>query len=355
MQTERVEVTAGGSTVSDWQVVRVRAAMNEACRSFTLEFSGKDRSGAKRFPPFSELKISASGDPLFNGHVYVRKPHLSAKKATLHIAGRSKGAKAVDCSADHKTGRFEKKDPLAIAKELDEDGDVEWSSDIDLDKLDEYQIQPGASPFREVERLCREQGATLSGQPNGGIKITNASKAKKHAGGLYEGQTVIEWNCDHNCENRHKKTKVRGQKYDGHGKDNTQIEQTAPDDDVSLNRTRILVMDGDATKARAKKRAETLRDRAAGAAIRATALVVGWRDENGTLWTPGYLVWTESDFNDLAQDMLIEAVDYEQTPGQGDHGTTAHLHLVDPRAYGGKAGKGNKSGSMWGVDDSEAT
>ena len=65
-------------------------------------------------------------------------------------------------------------------------------------------------------------------------------------------------------------------------------------------------------------------------------------------------VWTESEFNDLAQDMLIEAVDYEQTPGSRDHGTTANLHLVDPRAHGGKAGKGNKSGSTWGVDDSEA-
>jgi prophage tail gpP-like protein len=76
--------------------------------------------------------------------------------------------------------------------------------------------------------------------------------------------------------------------------------------------------------------------------------VQGFRDDTGQLWTPGKLVWTESPFLDIAQDMLIEQVEYAQS----EAGSIATLSLTDPRAYGGHGagggkGKGNKSGSIW--------
>jgi len=51
------------------------------------------------------------------------------------------------------------------------------------------------------------------------------------------------------------------------------------------------------------------------------------------------------------QDMLIEDVHYSQDGG----GSTATLQLVDPQAYGGEKGKGNKSGSAWKQTNGGAT
>jgi hypothetical protein len=52
----------------------------------------------------------------------------------------------------------------------------------------------------------------------------------------------------------------------------------------------------------------------------------------------------------VAQDMLIEHVTYHQSEN-----TTCNLELVDPRAYGGKSGKGNKSDKSWNMDNSDAS
>ena len=77
---------------------------------------------------------------------------------------------------------------------------------------------------------------------------------------------------------------------------------------------------------------------------------IRFRDESGKIWEPGKLVWVESAFLDIAQDMLIERVSYQQDDG----GSIATISLTDPRSYGGEGGKGNKSGSTWSRDNSEA-
>lgn len=101
-----------------------------------------------------------------------------------------------------------------------------------------------------------------------------------------------------------------------------------------------------------KKHAEHRRNLEAGCGLTAIITTPGWRDETGALWMPGNKVWTSTPFLDISQDMLIEAADYLQDGT--DEGTRVVLNLVDPRAHGGQAGKVNKSGSDWDMDDSDA-
>lgn len=63
----------------------------------------------------------------------------------------------------------------------------------------------------------------------------------------------------------------------------------------------------------------------------------------------GKLIWTESPYLDVTQDMLIERVSYDQD----ESGSIATLSLVDPRAHGGKKGKGSKSGKSWNQSGDE--
>jgi prophage tail gpP-like protein len=355
MPSEIVSVEVGGTLYTAWEQITVEASVQEACRSFSLRAAAELGAAATHaiFKVFTPIKIRANGDVIFNGYVDHLRPYFDADSAYFTVGGRSKGQDAVDCSAVHKTGRFEKKTPLEIAQELDETK-IGFRSDTKLDKIPEFQLQPGETLFRAVERAGRDQGVTLSGEADGGIRITKAGEnSKRQAGGLIQGLNIKTGSADFDGSNRHSDVKARGQSYDGHGKDALEMEAKASDSGVDRKRTLVLVQDGNTDKTRLKKRAENRRDKAAGNGVKATIETQGWRDQAGTLWAPGNKVWVESVFLGLAQDMMIEQVHYRQEGGV-DTGTIAILSLVDPRAHGGKAGKSSGSRGEWNMDSSEA-
>ncbi len=121
-----------------------------------------------------------------------------------------------------------------------------------------------------------------------------------------------------------------GQRPFDHGEQNLEIEAEEEDSAVERYRPLIIVEDEDTTKDRSKKRAKNRRDRAAGNALKASIRVQGFRDDTGQLWEPGNLVWTESPFLDIAQDMLIEQVAafVAPDPGQLDFSIPDNSGLV---------------------------
>lgn len=350
---EEITIAVGGMRYTAFEWINVRAAFNEAARSFEFEVAAELGASATNaiFAEGTKVEIYANGDLLLTGYVDRRQPKLSATSATITVSGRSSSQDLIDGAAEHKTGRFENKTPDQIANELCSNyKGTGFYTDQMLEKLEQYQLTPGATVFREAEKMARAQGKTLTGTADGRIKITSAG-GERHAGGLIEGDNIEEGSADHNASNRHSKYTVRGQRPFDHGVAALEIEGVINDSTIDRHRPVIIVQDEDTTKDRAKKRAKTRRDRAAGNGTKAQITTPGFRDAGGAVWEPGKLVWTESPFLDLAQDMLIESVVWRQEDGKGSQST---LWLVDPRAYGGAGGKGNKSGSGWSMDDSEA-
>lgn len=353
MQSANVRVSVGGPFYTQWERIHVRASIKEAAREFNGCVAAELGSAtATIFKLFTPVVIYEGDDLLFTGYVDERAPSVRANpaKAGIEVGGRSKAQDAIDCSCVHETGSFENMTLLEIAKALDKFG-IGFTSDTQLDPIPYYQIQPGASLYREIERLCRDQGVTLAGQPDGSVKLTKAgANPPRQAQPLTEA--VMEHGSAHfRAQNRHSIIYVRGQSPTGNGADNLQIEATATDSTVPRYRPTVILPDGATDKTRAATRAANYRDQAAGEGIRARIATGGWRDSTGALWLPGNKVWTESDFLGLAQDMLIETVEYEKD----DHGSMTYLDLVDPRAHGGKSGKGSQSDGQWNMDSTAAT
>lgn len=349
MGVELIRVVVDGVAYTSWKSVSVRGAVKEAARSFSLTVAAEGGAAATawKFKAGTKLAIYANGDLLLKGYVDRFQPKLSPTSAEITISGRSKAGDAVDSSALHKTGRFEKKTLLDIAKEIDKQG-VGFTSTEALDKIPSFQLNQGETVFRAIERLARSQGLSLMGKPDGGIEITKAGK-ERHSGGLFEGVNILDGEADHNWSNRHSKYVVRGQRPTGTGADNLEIEATIKDAGVDRNRPVVIIQEDDTDKDRAKKHAKNRRDRAAGNGLKAGVTVQGFRDEGGTIWTPNRLVWVQSPFLNVEQDMLVEGVTYSQDSS----GSKTRIELVDPQAYGGKA-KGKKgSGKAWKTDDSE--
>lgn len=351
MGIEVVTINVGGMTYTAFKVATVRAAFNEAARSFNLEIAAELGASATNqiFKVGAKLTISANGDLLLTGFVDQKKPRITANEASITVSGRSNSGDLIDSSAKHETGQFENKDPLEIGNEVSKGIGAKWTTDQQLEKLEQYQVNPGESCFRCVEKMARQQGMTVTGEADGNAKITKAG-SKRHAGGLIEGHNILTGSADHNGSNRHSEYIVRGQRPFGHGVDNLEIEAIVRDKGVDRHRPVIIVQDEDTTKDKTKKRAKNRKNRAAGHALKARVETQGFRDDGGKLWEPGYLVWTESPFLDIAQDMLIESVTYMQS----EQGSIATLALTDPRSYDGKGGKGNASGGEWSMDESGA-
>lgn len=353
-QMEFVSVEVDGTRYTAFLRIQVRASFKEAARGFELSIAAEPGARATNaiFHAGAEIKVFAGSDLLLAGHVDQKRPHLGAREATMAITGRSKGADLVDSDVDHKTGFFESKDPREIGSELAKEYGAKFITDQKLTKIERHLVTPGESIFRAIEKMSRRQGMTLTGTPEGDIKITKPN-GERHAGALLEGGNILVGNSDHNWSNRHSKYSFKGQRAIGHGSRHLHMVASAKDGKVKRHRHKSAVHDDDGTIDDLKKSAKNRRDRAAGDALKATISVQGFRDEAGKLWTPGFMVWTESEYLEIAQDMLIEAVDYSQGP----EGTITLLSLTDPRAFGGKGaggGKGNKSGPEMDMDDSDA-
>jgi prophage tail gpP-like protein len=342
----RASSTSTSTAYTGFEEVTVRAAFNEAARAFSVTLAAELGASATNriFDTDTEVTITTTGELLLTGYIDSKNPHVDANDAWIEITGRSRSADLIDSSAMHDTGYFENQDPLQIGQAISQGIGAQFTTDQQLDKLDQYKIQQGETCFRCIEKMVRDQGMTITGTKDGNALITKAG-TKRQSGSLIEGVNIMVGDAHHNTANRHSKIIVRGQRPFGHGDENLSIEATETDSAVKRHRTHLIVQDNDTTQKRAKAR----KQRTAGNALKATIRVQGFHDGTGQLWEPGHLVWTESPFLDLAQDMLIESVEYKQT----NKGSTATIALVDPRAYGGagSVGSGNQSGDDWEFGD----
>lgn len=346
-QSPIVTVSAGGGLWTAWRRVMVRASFKDAARTFQIEAAAELGGAATAWT----FKAGTPVDVMFNGTLACRgyvdryQPKMAEHTtAEATISGRSKSQDFIDSSAVHDTNEFKNKDPQEIGQALDHFG-VGIQTDEQLKKVKIYRVAPGETAFRCVEKLCREQGVFPVGQADGSIKLTKGGKGRN--GALIEGQNIKAIEADHNWSGRHSDVTVRGQKPYGHGEDALQVEGIARDAEVGRYRPVIVFHDGDTDKDRAKKRAETRRDREAGNSLKANVTVQGFFDDGGALWEPGNLVFVDSDFADVHQDMAIETAEFSQDRKDG---SLTVLSLVDPRALGGKGGKGGSAGGAWGTD-----
>lgn len=358
---EIVTLTVDGQVMIGWQDVSLNRSQESAEISFNLGATNPSWSDeAKRLRHGSEVEIRTSaaggrarpgrGDLLCAGHItgYGAK---YAKTKQVTIEGKSKSADAVDCHpVKHKTGRFENKTLLDIAKELDEVR-CGFKTDQKLDTIAKVQRQPHDTIFQTLEREARRLGLMLSGQPDGSINITRAG-TKRHAGALILGQSPVEeMDVKIKCGEKYSHYVARGQRSKGVGKDNLRQEETERDGSVKRNRPLLIIPEGDWSKKELKKRLRWERLRRASFGTTISVKVATWRDEAGQLWEPGRLMAIVNEAEDIDGDYALQTANLRQ--GQQE-GTVAYLTFVDPKAAGGKDGTDKSDGVFdpgGGIDD----
>ncbi len=354
---ETVILSAGGVDLHPVEI-EWEASASEAARTFKATITPKDvtRAGITAFAADvaalgvvlaqgPACTLTASGTLVLDGWIERYNPTLSSTSPRIVVEGRSKSSLLVDSSAIHPTGEWRGSKPAAIVSELAQRHGVtltDRSKGSVARRL--FRLTLGESALSAAWRLARVDGHLMTGTADGGVTYYRGPLGR-HAGGLVEGANLCEGaEAVHDWSKRAKTQKVRGQKSRGAGKDDVEIDEEAKDGTVRRPVEVIIVASEDIDASAAARRARWRRDQAAGEGLRMIApATLGWRDAGGKLWEPGHLVWVESPYLGVAQDMAIEKVSARQS----DAGTTAHLELVDPRALGGDKGKGGKSGKEW--------
>jgi prophage tail gpP-like protein len=362
MSFELIEIVAEGMRYAGWKSVSVRAALNEAARSFDVEVSevgedwGTSPFATWRFPPNTPVEVLASGNLLVSGYVDDYSPSGDAMSHDIRIAGRGRGADFVDCSCVHPTGRFEEATVEEIAQGLDAFGvgirmEVEPGPPVPW-----FQVRQGSSPHSEMMRLLAQRQLTMKGAADGSIVITRAGE-KRHGGGLIQGENILSMSATLSARDRFSEYIVKGQSAVGtSAKRDLQVEARAIDPTVPRYRPKVLVDQADTDRTRAETRANWERKRASGHSAKADITVPGFRDRDGTLWEPGQLVFVLAGWLKIHAEMLIEAVEFSQDDRGG---TTSRLTLIDPRTYAeenasekkapAKTGAADESGDEWWI------
>ncbi len=349
MNEEYVTVLANGMVFDGFEQVRVTAAINEAVREFQIETT--ELPGEFKFPPGTAIEIRSNGDLLVKGYVNTYQTSGEAKSHQISIKGRGKGQDFVDSSAEHDTGNFEDKDAGEIAAALDRYG-IGIKSKIKLDRVPYWQLAPGETAFQTIERILRQEGATMMGEADGSISIVNASVAEPHFGMLIEGQNIKSWQVSLTDGSKHSNYIVKGQNRRGTGSAALRIREEARDGTVRRNRQRVILSETDTTSAKAKKRAQHEKERAAGKSIKASVQVQGFRDIHGKIYQPNKTIYVYSPIlMHLVREMLIERVEFSQ---HNRSGSLTQLTLVDPRAYKGKSA-GDRQRSKSAIEDEADT
>lgn len=343
-RSEKMTVVAAGKAYDGFSKISVRAGLDQAVRDFGFETTEVPfaRQPAFSFPPGTETQILAGDDLLIDGYVNSYRPEFDHKTHKVYVEGRSKGQDWVDSSAVHPTGSWQNMTPLQIAKEIGT-GNIAISAEVPLETEEDWALYQGESRFATLERMLRHQRATQMGMNNGDIKITNASVAQRHSGALIEGHNIEHAAGQLTDMGRFQEILVKGQRRKGTGSSALRIREIYRDRGVRRLRQKVLIHEGDTTAAKAKKRALYEAERAQGFSVRASIMVPGFRDDDGELWQPNFLVLTESPTLKIFGDMLIERVTYSQDEKK----SLTELHLVHPIAHGGSAGNVNETDPTW--------
>lgn len=343
MGREIVSLIVGGVAYTAWTSMSVKYSAQSG--EITFQVNAADEapdllSSAFLFEPGTACELRSNGDLLVNGFITDLEISIDPNDHPLSVSGKSKGCDAHDCSVDHPKHEFEEKDVKQIANECGTN--VSFTSDVTLEKIKKVRINPGEDCYKAIDKLARARGLILTGQKDGTIKITKAGQ-NRHSGAIVEGVNMVTGSAKFSDQKRHNKYKVKGQERDGTGKEKTQVEQEATDSGGRSGRTKVLIMDQNMPKNLAKSAAEQVKKRRQGESVKATVTTQGFRDQGGTIWEAGWVVFVQSVMLHLSDDLAIESVELKQD----NDGSSSTLQLVDPRALGGEKGKG-KSRSAGG-------
>lgn len=357
---EQIELTVGGRRFRGWTSLRVTRGIERCVADFDIGTMG--RWAPQDLPwqilPFAPVELAVNGDLLVTGYVDSLAPTFGPDQHQLRITGRSKTQDLVDCTPDIAGGQYAGYPFEAICRAIAALFGIGVVVETTLagSVVADATIERGETAFTFLERLGRMAGVLLTDNPAGELVLTTAGSTQA-SGALVQGKNILHAQGNINVAKRFSEYVVKAQHGLTPGATSvlTQQEATATDSAVPRFRPRVVLGETQMTQAQLQARANWMKQFAAGRATRATVTVQGWRQPDGSLWTPNQIVPVSSTLLGVDEDLLVAQVEFSLTAQAGST-TTLTVGPVagyapDPgqvRLYKAHGRKGHGAGS--GID-----
>lgn len=325
---EEVSIFSGSREYKGWDSFRFEHSIDEAASSFSFQTSKNPLNLSE--PSISDdiVQIKTNGDLLLTG--YIDRFELDADAnagRVLNLSGRSKTGDLVDSSVMLRS--FSNVSVSQIVKQLTKDFDIEVVFDGDF--VDEthvsYTPEAGKSVIGAIQDVVQLQQQKISCSPEGKLVIWRET-GKTSNSSVSSGQPIKRFRVSID------KT-VQFSEIISLAQDTAQFEKLQASEIGSKTkiksfsrryRPRVIFPDADSTSSRVRENSSRTARRSLGASSRLEIDLVGWRSEDGLIYSAGQKMAVEIPEINLSQVLMIKSVSLSQSL---DSGTTSTL-LLEP-------------------------
>ncbi len=331
-----VTLRVNGRNFAGWQGVAITRSIEQAASSFTLQATPRypgEPNPIRIVPGDAKCAVFIGGEKVITGWIDSLAPTLDATAAKLTVAGRSLTCDVVDCSAEHKPGRWHGVKAEQIARELVKPFGIEVAVLCDTGApIARHAVERAESVFECLDRLARMRGLLVTDDQFGRLVLTRTVYQRAETG-IVEGGNLLGGSSKFDASAVFSKYTVHGQTAgndEDFGDTVAQITGEAVDPGVKRYRPLVIQAENHCNAATAKARAQWEAATRLGKSTEATVHVLGWRQvPGGPLWAPGLTVHVKSADLGLDGDFLITDVTFTLN----EQGTRTTLALALPDAY----------------------
>ncbi len=344
---ETATLVVNGREFEDWETVWVQKRYAESFSYFRFTAAERDKTDtlAKlapltiplwqklQFKPGDSCQIKLAGKQVIDGYIETRQVAYNANSHGVELIGKSNTAWAAKSSVDSKTGNFDNKNVLQVAKECLKDYPVGLKviGTLDNTVFPKLQCQPGELIWDFLERIARPRGIILGSDAEGNFLLIG-----QHSSGavteLIEGVNIKQCQCVITIEHAYETFDTRGQKPasdSSSGAAASEMHATVKGADVPKSKLITPV----------EQTVETLKEYYARGANEAkwhnasvftvNITVQGWLSDGVNVWQPGDIVYVKSPMIMCDQHMGVQLVTFTQ---DNTNGTQTLLQLWQPWA-----------------------
>ena len=333
---DRLSLTVAGKVHEGWTEVRLTRGIERLAADLTLAVTERRRAVGKPWVirPGDACEVRIGGDLVITGWVDTYAPSLDATGHRVEIAVRSRTADLADCAAIVPGGRLAGLDLVQLARTLAAPFGLDAECDTDAGApFRVVQVEQGETVFDLLERHARLRGVLLTDTPEGHVRITRAGSTKA-GDALVQGANILKAGAEIGQAERFSAYIVLAQQQGVAGAAGTAaagVRGEVRDKGIRRHRPRVIVAEGQADPATARRRAEWDMARRRGRGSKATITVAGWRQSGGSLWQANQRVAITAPW--LSLDEATEFVIGEITYTLDEGGSLAELTCMPPEAF----------------------
>jgi len=335
---ESVQLILNGEAFEGFESGTVTQALDAAlvATTFTLGYAPRVAPELERvrIEAGDEVTLRVGDEDLVTGYVDDDAMSYDARSSQLQVAGRSRVADVLDCSAIHRARRFRDQTVFELAQALLRDYPItviDAGGDATALPIERFALQDGESIAEALTRAARLRGVFL--QDVGGDLVITRVGGQSTRTIISRATNVLTATRRRSWRERFSEYQFRGQTRATDTVNGLQAAQIGHViEDRAVTRLRRLRVSAHADRrGDMGRRAILERNVRAGRSERLSYELAGWTTEEGDLWRPNTKVRVVDDWLEVEAELLVERVTHAFAARPGRYRTA--LELVRPETF----------------------